>query len=103
MSYEFGNYVGGYFHNKIYSAKEDLEQEAKFELHKRLIPFFGMLHEVSFAISAVEAGDSGEDRSVFAMLDNLPLMISELEKLDAELEIFRRVAREAVQRQLETF
>jgi hypothetical protein len=103
MSYEFGNYVGGYFHNKIYSAKEDLEQEAKFELHKKLIPFFNMLYEVSFAISAVEAGDSGEDRAVFAMLDNVPLMIQELENLDQELQVFREVAKEAVRRQLEVF
>jgi len=86
MSYEFGNYFGGYFHHKIASAKEDLEIEATMELHKKLIPLFDSLYEISFAISAVEAGDSGEERSIQSLAKNLPLMRKQIENIESYIK-----------------
>ena len=85
MSREFGEYIGGYFHDKINYAMEDLKDSSHVELHKKLIPFFESLYKVSYQISNVEAGDSGEYASVAALKEQIPVMISELEKLQKEI------------------
>ena len=85
MSREFGDYIGGYFHDKIYHATDDL-RHADFELHKKLVPFFESLYEVAYQISNVEASDSGEYASIEALKKQIPVMITELERLKTEIE-----------------
>ena len=85
MSREFGEYIGGYFHDKINHAMDDLKDSSHVELHKKLIPFFESLYKVSYQISTVEAGDSGKHASVAALKEQIPVMISELEKLQKEI------------------
>lgn len=84
MSREFGEYIGGYFHHKIDHATDDL-RHANYDLHKKLVPFFEALYKVSYQISNVEAGDSGEYASVNALKEQIPVMIMELEKLKTEI------------------
>lgn len=85
MSREFGEYIGGYFHHKIDHATDDL-RHANFELHKKLVPFFESLYKVAYQISNVEAGDSDEYASIDALREQIPVMITELEKLRKEVK-----------------
>lgn len=84
MSREFGEYVGGYFHDKIESATQDLE-DAHYSLHKKLIPVLESLYEIAYAISSVEAGDSGEERSIEAFKKHIPYMVLQLEGIDRQI------------------
>ena len=85
MSREFGEYIGGYFHDKINHAMDDLKDNSHVELHKKLIPFFESLYKVAYQISNVEAGDSREDTSREALKKQIPVMIAQLEKLQKEI------------------
>lgn len=84
MSREFGEFNCGYFHHKIDNSTDDLRY-AKFELHKKLVPFFEALYKVSYQISSVEAADSGEQASVDALREQIPVMISELQKIQRQI------------------
>lgn len=84
MSREFGEYVGGYFHDKIKSAKKDLEL-ANFGLHRKLVPVFESLYNIAHVISSVEAGNSGEYDSREALIVNIPVMLKQLEDLNKKL------------------
>jgi hypothetical protein len=44
------------------------------------------LYEISFAISAVEAGDSGEERSIQSLAENLPLMRKQIENIESYIK-----------------
>ena len=85
MSREFGEYIGGYFHDKINHAMDDLKECSHVELHKKLIPFFESLYKVAYQISNVEAGDSREDASREALKKQIPVMVAQLEKLQKEI------------------
>jgi hypothetical protein len=85
MSREFGEYIGGYFHDKIDNATDDL-RHANFELHKKLVPFFEALYKVSYQICNVEAGDSGEYASKDALKEHIPRMIEELQAILKEVK-----------------
>jgi hypothetical protein len=85
MSREFGEYIGGYFHDKIGHATDDLIDSSHIVLHKMLIPFFESLYKVAYQISNVEAGDSGEYASINALKEQIPVMIAELEKIQKEI------------------
>lgn len=101
MSREFGEYgSSGYFHEKIRSALRDLQNEANYEFHKKFIPLFQELHKIAYAISSVEAGDSGLYRSVMETIDKLPKMKKALEELEIYIEPYSDVAREAVTKAL---
>lgn len=84
MSREFGECNGGYFHHKIDHATDDLRY-ANFELHKKLIPFFESLYKVAYQISSVEAADSGEQASVDALREQIPVMVEELQKIQRQI------------------
>lgn len=84
MSREFGECICGYFHNKIESAAHDLE-DAHYSLHKKLIPVLDSLYKIAYAISSVEAGDSGEERSIEAFKEHIPFMILQLEGIDRHI------------------
>ena len=97
MSREFGEYNGGgYFHDKIRSALEDLRTEADTSFHKEFIPLFESLYEIAYAISSVEAGDSLLYRSINTTLEELPRMKKQLSDLEDHLAPYQEVAREAV-------
>jgi len=84
MSREFGEFNCGYFHHKIDNATDDLRY-ANFELHKKLVPFFESLYKVAYQISSVEAADSGEQASIDALKEEIPVMIAELQKIQREI------------------
>lgn len=97
MSREFGEYGGGgYFHDKLRNALEDLQHEAREDFHKKFIPLFEQLYELAYAIASVEAGDSCIDRSIFQTMESMPHMRKWMEEMNKELEVYRRVAQEAV-------
>ena len=55
MSREFGNQIGGFFHDKIRNALYDLRQESRVTFHIKYIPIFESLSEIAWAIPSVEA------------------------------------------------
>jgi len=85
MSREFGECIGGYFHDKIDYALNDLKDSSHIELHKKLIPFFESLYKVAYQISSVEAADSGEQASIEALIEQIPVMIEELQKIQGQI------------------
>ena len=85
MSREFGECTGGYFHDKIDYALNDLKDSSHIELHKKLIPFFESLYKVAYQISNVEAADNGEQASVDALMEQIPVMIAELQKIQKQI------------------
>ena len=85
MSREFGECIGGYFHDKIDYALNDLKDSSHIELHKKLIPFFESLYKVAYQISSVEAADSGEQASIEALIEQIPVMIEELQKIRGQI------------------
>ena len=96
MSREFGNYYGGYFHDKIQNALTDLEQEAGTGFHKEFIPLFESLYEIAYAISSVEACDSSLSRSIITTIDELPKMMKTLKNLEKSVEVYQQVSRNAI-------
>lgn len=100
MSREFGQYNNGYFHDNIRRAIEDLKEESREEFHKEFIPLFEELYEIAWAISSVEAGDSGLYRSINETIERLPAVKKSLAKLEDYLEPYSEVAREAVRQAL---
>jgi hypothetical protein len=98
MSREFGEWLsGGYFHNKIDSCLEDIEEHARTSIHKELVPLFKSLSVIAHDISSVEAGDSGESRSILRMLDEVPKMIKSLKDLNEKLDVYREIISEAIE------
>ncbi len=104
MSREFGGNggYGGFFHDKIRNAKEDLEGEASFELHKEFIPLLESLYEIAYAISSVEAGDSCIDRTISTTLQELPKMKKWVAKMEESLRPYQDVAEAAVRDYIES-
>ena len=99
MSREFGEYGGGgYFHDKMRAALEDLQDCAREDFHKKFIPLFEELYDLAYAISSVEACDSGIDRSIFQALESLPKMKKTLNEIQEDLTAYRRVAEAAVRK-----
>lgn len=96
MSREFGENGSGFFHWKIYNALQDLK-DADYDFHKRFVPIFERLYDLSYVISSVEACDSGLDRSITSSMDLIPLMIKDLEAINEDLQVYRDVASKAVQ------
>ena len=54
-------------------------------MHKKLIPFFESLYKVAYQISSVEAADSGEQASIEALIEQIPVMIEELQKIQGQI------------------
>jgi len=100
MSREFGEYMGGYFHDKIRNALYDLENESFHGLHKEFIPLFKSLYEVAYAISSVEAGDSNIERTISTTLLELPRMKKCLADVEESLKPYKQVAEDAVRKHI---
>lgn len=101
MSREFGSFHGGYFHQKIYEAAEDLRNEAREEFHKEFIDVLGDFYNIAYAISSVEACDASSERSVSEAIIWVPRMIERLKTIDNKLEVYRRLQNEAVKKYME--
>ena len=101
MSREFGDCVGGYFHQKIGSALNDLMDESKNELHRQFIPLFKELYEIAYVISSVEAADSGQYRSIIETINRLPKMREELNRIEESLRPYKDVMEEAIRQKTE--
>ena len=98
MSREFGEGPGGFFHDKIRNARDDIKHEADWNLHKKFAPLFDELYELAYAISSVEAGDSCLDRTILELMDRLPKIKKWTEDMEEEIEPYRRVAESAVRK-----
>ena len=101
MSREFGDYIGGYFHEKIHGALEDLHVESKNEFHRKFIPLLKELYEVAYAISSVEACDSGQYRSILETINRLPAMRKALNEIDEAIRPYQDVIEEAIRQKTE--
>jgi len=104
MSREFGdnNYHNyGFFHDKIRQALDTLKDESRVTHHQQLIPVLEELYEIAYAISSVEACDSGAYRSINEMIHRLPKMRQEISKIEEVLDVYRQVAEDAVRRKSE--
>ena len=98
MSREFGDWLsGGYFHTKINSCLEDIEEHARTPIHKEFAPLFKSLSLIAYDISSVEAGDSGESRSILTMLNEVPKMIESLNDLNNHLDVYRDIINTAIE------
>lgn len=96
MSREFGEESGYmFFHGKIQSAKEDLE-DASFDFHKKFIPLFEDLYEIAYAISSVEAGDSGEARSIIKTIQKIDSLRKNISNIEDSLRPYQDVMEQAV-------
>lgn len=102
MSREFGEYLSscGYFHNKVESIKNDLVEHSRVDIHAELIPTLDILYKIAYAISSVEAGDSGQSRSVLVMMEEIPRMIESLKKVDSKLDVYRDVVKRAIEEEV---
>lgn len=101
MSREFGDngyHEHGFFHHRVQQLVNTLENEAREDFHKEFIPLFQELYEIAFAISSVEAGDSGLYRSIIETINRLPRLKQVLAKLEDEVRPYQDVAEEAVRR-----
>ena len=102
MSREFGEGPGGFFHDKIRNALEDLRHEADFELHKEFVPLLESLYEIAYAISSAEAYDSGIDRTISTTLQELPKMKKFIAEMEKSLRPYQDVADQAVRDYIES-
>ncbi len=99
MSREFGDTIGGFFHNKIGYAADDC-QTGRDKLTQLWGEFLREFEEVAYAISTSEACDSGPDYPIFETLERLPALERKLANVKSYVEPYRRVAEEAVRKAL---
>lgn len=96
MSREFGDYTGSmFFHEHVYAAIQDLKT-ADFSLHKEFLPLLENLYDVAYAISSVEAGDSGEYRSIMETISKLDAMYKNLDQIKDAVDPYKQVMEEAL-------
>lgn len=97
MSGEFGDYLGGYFHNKIQSAAEDAAH-GRDPLTKLWGKFLEEFEDIARAISYSEACDSGPHDTIFNTLQRLPELKRRLETIESFVYTYKRVAEDAVEK-----
>jgi hypothetical protein len=95
MSREFGDFSGGYFHNKIDSAASDC-QEGRCKLTQMWGEFLMIFSDVSYEISNYEASDSGLYAPIMESIAKIPAMKKKLSEIDDYLDDYKRVAEEAL-------
>jgi hypothetical protein len=95
MSREFGEYVGGYFHNKIQSAYEDCKGSGN-KLTQMWGEFLEEFYDVAYEIANFEASDSGLYAPIMESIKQVPVMQKKLAEIEEYLYDYKRVAEEAV-------
>lgn len=95
MSGEFGNYLGGYFHNKIQSAAGDA-LGGHDPLTKLWGEFLKEFEDIAHSISYSEACDSGPDDTIWETIQRLPELKRRLANIEKFIEPYKRVSEEAV-------
>lgn len=100
MSREFGDTLGGFFHDKIRYAAEDC-RTGRDPLTKLWGEFLMEFSEVAYAISTSEACDSGPDFPIFQTLQSLPNLERKLADIRSFVEPYKRVAEQAVRKAVE--
>jgi hypothetical protein len=98
MSGEFGDYTGnGFFHDHIRHAGE-AKLQADYDLSKQWCEFVEALYPVCKAVSYCEAGDSDISSLILKSLEEIPKIKLSLQKIENGLEIYRRLAEDAIRR-----
>lgn len=99
MSREFGDYGGGYFHDKIRLAAEDASS-GEYEITRLWGKLLTDFYEVAYAIASAEARDASEGDAILESMEMLPQISRDLTAIDSYQKPFRDIARRAVQRYL---
>lgn len=99
MSGEFGDHHGCFFHEHIEYAADDASC-ATLECSRQIGILLRELYPICRAISYHEAGDSGADAPVLAILRKLPRLREILSELGEMVQPFADVAEAAVREAL---
>ena len=99
MSGEFGSYTSGYFWQQIEQAAEDCKGGGD-EMTRLWGAFLVEFAPIAQAIAWSEAGDSGEHGSILETIQRMPHLKQRLAAIENYVAVFRRVADEAIRRQL---
>lgn len=101
MSREFGDCIGGFFHDKIRNAADDCKT-GRDHLTKLWGEFLHEFESVAYQISNSEACDSGPDSPISETIRKIPVLKEKLFAVESFVSPFKRVADDAVRRALES-
>jgi hypothetical protein len=99
MSREFGDCIGGYFHDKISNAAEDATN-GRLEITRKWGEFLKVFYEVAYAISSAEACDSGEYDPIMVSIAKIPALQREMAMISYYLITYENVMEEAVRKHI---
>lgn len=95
MSREFGAYDGGYFHDRMRNAADDLAG-GHDGISKAWARFFDEFQHVAYSIATSEAGDSAEYDPILETIRRLPSLQAALDGVKNYVQPFKDVAEQAV-------
>jgi hypothetical protein len=95
MSGEFGGYRGGYFHNQIEYAAEDLA-DGRDDLTHEWAKFFEAFYPIAKAISWSEACDSGPAYPITETINRIGALKVILNDIEARVKVYKEVADDAI-------
>jgi len=102
MSREFGEAVGGFFHDKLRYAVEDAEG-GKSPYTKVIGEVLVPLAEMAWQVSSVEAGDASEEAVISSILQHLPGLKRAVQHLEYAVQAHRNLADAAAYRAVRKF
>lgn len=100
MSGEFGSYTSGYFHTQMDVASGDVAS-GRLESTRVWADFLANFAKVAKAISWAEEYDSSEATSIRTMIEKMPALKADLEKIEGFLRPYQEVADAAVRKHIE--
>lgn len=95
MSREFGTYGGGYFHERMNDAADDLAG-GNDGISKAWAKFFDEFRYVAYSIATSEAGDSAEYAPILETIRRMPALQKALDDVANYVQPFKDVAEYAV-------
>jgi hypothetical protein len=99
MSREFGEFMSGYFHDKINYAAEDAAN-GRLEITRKWGEFLEMFYDIAYAISSAEACDSDEYDPIMVSIAKIPALQREISLISDYLRTYERVMQEAVKKHI---
>lgn len=100
MSREFGSCPGGYLHEQISVAGEDL-CGGRDPLTRLWGEFFREFSDIAYAICSSEASDSCPDDPIIENIRRMSALRECLKDIEDFLDPYKRVANEAIRQQCE--
>lgn len=102
MSREFGDTIGGFFHDKLRYAVEDAES-GTLTYTRAVGKVLQPLAEIAWHVSSVEAGDSSTEAVVSSILQHLPELRLAVDALAQSVYSHQRVADDAAYQAVKQF